>query len=150
MAWKVFEKLKERITGKTAEIAAQAVAATATKEAEAAAKGEGAAAPDLKELEKKGMLGQFFRHWKNPAFMRQIQTVAARMKAEGVDVKDAKAVQAWIMAHQKEIESGAGSDAQAPAKHETFVKTAPDVGRNDPCPCGSGKKYKKCHGAAAA
>jgi preprotein translocase subunit SecA len=24
------------------------------------------------------------------------------------------------------------------------------VGRNDPCPCGSGKKYKKCHGATAA
>jgi preprotein translocase subunit SecA len=23
------------------------------------------------------------------------------------------------------------------------------IGRNDPCPCGSGKKYKKCHGAAA-
>ncbi|HLG93598.1 MAG TPA: SEC-C metal-binding domain-containing protein, partial [candidate division Zixibacteria bacterium] len=23
-------------------------------------------------------------------------------------------------------------------------------GRNDPCPCGSGKKYKKCHGAVAA
>ena len=23
-----------------------------------------------------------------------------------------------------------------------------DVGRNDPCPCGSGKKFKKCHGAA--
>jgi preprotein translocase subunit SecA len=26
--------------------------------------------------------------------------------------------------------------------------TVPEVGRNDPCPCGSGKKYKKCHGAA--
>jgi preprotein translocase subunit SecA len=25
------------------------------------------------------------------------------------------------------------------------VRTAPEVGRNDPCPCGSGKKYKKCH-----
>ena len=24
---------------------------------------------------------------------------------------------------------------------------APKAGRNDPCPCGSGKKYKKCHGA---
>jgi preprotein translocase subunit SecA len=24
-----------------------------------------------------------------------------------------------------------------------------DVGRNDPCPCGSGKKYKKCHGVNA-
>jgi preprotein translocase subunit SecA len=26
----------------------------------------------------------------------------------------------------------------------------PRVGRNDDCPCGSGKKYKKCHGASAA
>ena len=26
------------------------------------------------------------------------------------------------------------------------VRTGPKVGRNDPCPCGSGKKYKKCHG----
>jgi preprotein translocase subunit SecA len=28
----------------------------------------------------------------------------------------------------------------------TTVRAAPKVGRNDPCPCGSGKKYKKCHG----
>lgn len=28
------------------------------------------------------------------------------------------------------------------------VKAAPKVERNAPCPCGSGKKYKKCHGAA--
>jgi preprotein translocase subunit SecA len=27
------------------------------------------------------------------------------------------------------------------------VRTGPKVGRNDPCPCGSGKKYKNCHGA---
>lgn len=27
-----------------------------------------------------------------------------------------------------------------------FVRSAPKVGRNDPCPCGSGKKYKQCHG----
>jgi hypothetical protein len=26
-------------------------------------------------------------------------------------------------------------------------RNSPKVGRNDPCPCGSGKKYKKCHGA---
>jgi len=30
---------------------------------------------------------------------------------------------------------------------ETVVRSGPKVGRNDPCPCGSGKKYKKCHGA---
>lgn len=29
----------------------------------------------------------------------------------------------------------------------TIVRDAPRVGRNDPCPCGSGRKYKKCHGA---
>lgn len=29
---------------------------------------------------------------------------------------------------------------------ETIVRAAPKVGRNDPCPCGSGKKFKQCHG----
>jgi preprotein translocase subunit SecA len=28
----------------------------------------------------------------------------------------------------------------------TAVAQVPAVGRNDPCPCGSGKKYKACHG----
>ncbi len=32
---------------------------------------------------------------------------------------------------------------------KTIRRDEPKVGRNDPCPCGSGKKYKKCHGAAA-
>jgi len=27
---------------------------------------------------------------------------------------------------------------------ETYVRTEPKIGRNDPCPCGSGRKYKKC------
>jgi preprotein translocase subunit SecA len=38
-----------------------------------------------------------------------------------------------------------GDDAQV----KTIRRDEPKVGRNDPCPCGSGKKYKKCHGAAA-
>ncbi|MGO8694903.1 MAG: YchJ family protein [Rectinemataceae bacterium] len=33
---------------------------------------------------------------------------------------------------------------------ETVIREGPKVGRNDPCPCGSGKKYKKCHGAPNA
>jgi SEC-C motif-containing protein len=43
-------------------------------------------------------------------------------------------------------EDGAGHHH---AVQETFVREAPKVGRNDACPCGSGKKYKKCCGAAA-
>jgi len=50
---------------------------------------------------------------------------------------------------------GGGGGGQAPRPARTggddVVKTVrrdvPKVGRNDPCPCGSGKKYKKCHGA---
>jgi len=30
---------------------------------------------------------------------------------------------------------------------EPYVRATPKVGRNDPCPCGSGRKFKKCHGA---
>ncbi len=45
-----------------------------------------------------------------------------------------------------------GEAAQAAARAEgplatPFVRAVPKVGRNDPCPCGSGKKYKHCHGA---
>ncbi|MFB3127112.1 MAG: preprotein translocase subunit SecA [Candidatus Acidiferrales bacterium] len=41
-----------------------------------------------------------------------------------------------------------GAGDAAPAKPQT-VRVGKKVGRNEPCPCGSGKKYKKCHGAAA-
>ena len=34
------------------------------------------------------------------------------------------------------------------AQQTPFRHAAPKLGRNDPCSCGSGKKYKKCHGAA--
>jgi preprotein translocase subunit SecA len=33
-----------------------------------------------------------------------------------------------------------------PAPKRTPVQAGPKIGRNDPCPCGSGKKYKNCHG----
>ncbi len=42
---------------------------------------------------------------------------------------------------------GAAASGGQDAKPETVQRQAPKVGRNDPCPCGSGKKYKKCHGA---
>ena len=44
-------------------------------------------------------------------------------------------------------EEGMASDAQSDeAKSQPFVRTGRKVGRNEPCPCGSGKKYKQCHG----
>jgi preprotein translocase subunit SecA len=47
---------------------------------------------------------------------------------------------------QQNLQFQAGpAQAEAPKP----VRAGAKVGRNDPCPCGSGKKYKKCHGAAA-
>jgi preprotein translocase subunit SecA len=40
------------------------------------------------------------------------------------------------------------ADAE-PKKQQPTVRHAQKVGRNDPCPCGSGKKYKHCHGKLA-
>ena len=36
--------------------------------------------------------------------------------------------------------------AQKKSDNKTFVRDQDKIGRNEPCPCGSGKKYKKCHG----
>ncbi len=64
-----------------------------------------------------------------------LQQVAAG--AGGVSVTEGTAV------------PGAGNGAPAPEVVETVVKDEreKDIGRNDPCWCGSGKKFKKCHGA---
>jgi len=54
-------------------------------------------------------------------------------------------------AAQRDLEmkhADVASEQAAPEEAEsaTFVRTQPKVGRNEPCPCGSGKKYKQCHG----
>lgn len=56
---------------------------------------------------------------------------------------------------QQQASSGPMRQARAPSQQQrplpgqktlTVVRNQPKVGRNDPCPCGSGKKYKHCHG----
>jgi preprotein translocase subunit SecA len=42
---------------------------------------------------------------------------------------------------------GSATAVATPPRPQQVVKEHPDIGRNDPCWCGSGKKYKKCHGA---
>ena len=42
-----------------------------------------------------------------------------------------------------------GSAPASEKSHTPYVNKEPKIGRNDPCPCGSGKKYKNCHGKNA-
>jgi preprotein translocase subunit SecA len=45
--------------------------------------------------------------------------------------------------------AGGGGAAAAGSRSAAPVTSGPKIGRNDPCWCGSGKKYKKCHGREA-
>ena len=60
----------------------------------------------------------------------------------------------WLQTPRPALEGEKPADALEggrlfPSKVETFRRETPKVGRNDPCPCGSGKKFKRCCGKAA-
>jgi preprotein translocase subunit SecA len=61
---------------------------------------------------------------------------------------EAKEIERRQRKQQQEMQLRAGAAAAADEQPKP-VRTGAKVGRNDPCPCGSGKKYKKCHGVAA-
>lgn len=73
--------------------------------------------------------------------------------ADGTELREAKQVRTDMSRTQTSRtnedmarQQAAASAGRAPQKVETFKRTDKKVGRNDPCPCGSGKKYKHCHG----
>lgn len=65
-----------------------------------------------------------------------------REEIEELQRRQREELEAQLEAHRRTLEAEV-------AKEEARVikRTNPRVGRNDPCPCGSGKKYKQCHGA---
>jgi preprotein translocase subunit SecA len=64
------------------------------------------------------------------------------------DVAEAEAPHAPenVQYHHADYEEALAQPAQQGEEHKPFVRVGEKVGRNDPCPCGSGKKYKQCHG----
>ncbi|MDC0709404.1 preprotein translocase subunit SecA [Stigmatella sp. ncwal1] len=83
-------------------------------------------------------------------FVSQMMRVQARNTAE-----ETARLQRQMAQRQKQaMEGRAGEDGKideaAAAPRAAAKPETPRVGRNDPCPCGSGRKYKKCHGAAEA
>ena len=84
------------------------------------------------------------------AINHQVMSMLMRIQPKGAAEETQRMEQAMARAaRQRHLVEGRG-DAQGkvqPEKPRQAVRTGPKVGRNDPCPCGSGKKYKKCHGA---
>ena len=79
----------------------------------------------------------------DPEVKKRFVEIAKRMEQDGVDFKSIRQMKKWMKTHEAELRAGGGADVP---KVETVVHDGPRVGRNDPCPCGSGKKYKKCCG----
>jgi preprotein translocase subunit SecA len=82
---------------------------------------------------------------------RQAQPAAAQQQQQAEEkLPEFKHKERRIYAqHPTAAGGGDGQAAAEPEKPKTVVRDKPKVGRNEPCPCGSGKKYKKCHGATA-
>jgi preprotein translocase subunit SecA len=55
--------------------------------------------------------------------------------------------EAFIRRKRRELEQARMAGAGDVQPVQQVVRGQEKVGRNDPCPCGSGKKFKKCHGA---
>jgi len=82
----------------------------------------------------------------DPEEIRQAQEQQARRRqAEGQQNLDELSDTQKAM-QKAAANAGAAGGPQGPRQRTPMVNNAPKVGRNDPCPCGSGKKYKACHG----
>jgi len=66
---------------------------------------------------------------------------------EDIEAAEAPHAPANVQYHHADYEEALGHTADEDNAEKTpFVRPGDKVGRNDPCPCGSGKKYKQCHG----
>ncbi len=77
-----------------------------------------------------------------------LMTVQVRSEAEAEAVEAAPAPEN-VQYHHADYEEALGQSDDAGAadeEHQPFVRDGRKIGRNDPCPCGSGRKYKQCHG----
>lgn len=81
----------------------------------------------------------------NTLFKMNIEKAAPRQILEKTEVKN-------IQTNENEVEASLNpvfvthTAVTEGAEKKQATQSFPKVGRNDPCPCGSGKKYKKCHG----
>ncbi len=81
---------------------------------------------------------------------RRPQPQMRTMNAQHQEVQSSISSQSAFNANQaQKAAANSAMKSGRQAQNVTVVRTMPKVGRNDPCPCGSGKKYKNCHGRNA-
>jgi uncharacterized protein YecA (UPF0149 family) len=81
---------------------------------------------------------QIVKNASNPEYWRMAKSLTVAAKEAGFDITNKEEMKEFIDLYNRE--------PHAKPKRNNKTITKPKVGRNDPCPCGSGKKYKKCCG----
>ena len=84
----------------------------------------------------------------------QAEALQARGEASHAEASSAlaggeQAPEPEASAPGRRIQAGPSQRPALPPQPETFARGERKIGRNEPCPCGSGKKYKQCHGQVA-
>ena len=136
--WNPFKKKAEE-ENPSAEASAAAQTPTKTEEKKAAKE----TIEQRIEREIDALPGMLKDKLKDPQIKQRFIDIAKRMEKDGVDFKSIRQMKKWMKAHEAELKA---EQAGGVPKVETVVHEGPKIGRNDPCPCGSGKKYKKCCG----
>ena len=89
------------------------------------------------------------------ALKQQVVSILCRVQVQEPDVdaieeqrRQAEAAQIRTYSHEESnaLAEDDSSEAEGDQAVEQYVRDGAKVGRNEPCPCGSGKKYKHCHG----
>jgi preprotein translocase subunit SecA len=91
------------------------------------------------------MLNRIDMNTTKALFNLEVQVKDEQAEMERLERARAKR-RAATMSYSAAYETATAAGEEA-ARHVPFERDQPKVGQNDPCPCGSGKKYKKCHGA---
>jgi len=92
------------------------------------------------------------RNGMDPAYWGPGKAFAMRAEEDGVDITDPDMFQMYLNQKRLGPFEEEDFDRELPTDHTPLipiVEHTPKTSRNDPCPCGSGKKYKKCCGNPA-
>jgi hypothetical protein len=85
----------------------------------------------------------------NPQYWGMAKSLMMQARADGIDLQDEQAVQRYLAEYNlrlNERDFPAEFDQLGLSPTIPIVEQSPKIGRNAPCPCGSGRKYKKCCG----
>ncbi len=111
---------------------------------------------ELMDLIEEEVTGLVFKLYPERAEQLPVQRGRRPLRREDMVLTHDSAMGSGFMANREPIPAGAVQQGpgpmragqQGPPQKVQPIRVAEKVGRNDPCPCGSGKKYKNCHGSS--